>query len=202
MRREWMGSGGPRGLQILLSGAKTTRGGFDSHTFPPRFVSRLAWGGVLVLSLLLAPPVEGAERPSVRREASPFWASARSLAFPAWGQLHNGSEKKAVVLFALQTYLLGRVFTVDRRAGFYRERMNDAPPAWDAADLERRYEDLRDTRRDLVWWSSLLALYSVIDAYVDAHMVGFTDDVREVERATAGLVPLEGGAALAVRVEF
>jgi hypothetical protein len=165
-------------------------------------VSRLAWGGVLVLSLLLAPPVEGAERPSVRREASPFWASARSLAFPAWGQLHNGSEKKAVVLFALQTYLLGRVFTVDRRAGFYRERMNDAPPAWDAADLERRYEDLRDTRRDLVWWSSLLALYSVIDAYVDAHMVGFTDDVREVERATAGLVPLEGGAALAVRVEF
>ncbi len=30
-----MGSGGPRGLQILLSGAKTTRGGFDSHTFPP-----------------------------------------------------------------------------------------------------------------------------------------------------------------------
>lgn len=30
-----MGSGGPRGLQILLPGAKTIRGGFDSHTFPP-----------------------------------------------------------------------------------------------------------------------------------------------------------------------
>ncbi len=30
-----MGSGGPRGLQILLSDAKTIRGGFDSHTFPP-----------------------------------------------------------------------------------------------------------------------------------------------------------------------
>ena len=26
--------GGPRGLQILPSGAKTIRGGFDSHTFP------------------------------------------------------------------------------------------------------------------------------------------------------------------------
>ena len=33
--REWTGSGGPRGLQILLPGAKTIRGGFDSHTFPP-----------------------------------------------------------------------------------------------------------------------------------------------------------------------
>ncbi len=32
-----MGSGGPRGLQILLPGAKTIRGGFDSHTFPPYF---------------------------------------------------------------------------------------------------------------------------------------------------------------------
>lgn len=30
-----MGSGGPRGLQILLSGADRVRGGFDSHTFPP-----------------------------------------------------------------------------------------------------------------------------------------------------------------------
>jgi Family of unknown function (DUF5683) len=48
-----MGSGGPRGLQILLSGADRVRGGFDSHTFPPdpgavfRFavVILLAWSG-------------------------------------------------------------------------------------------------------------------------------------------------------------
>lgn len=32
--RERMGSGGPRGLQILRSGA-CARGGFDSHAFPP-----------------------------------------------------------------------------------------------------------------------------------------------------------------------
>ena len=30
-----MGSGGPRGLQILRSGASRVRGGFDSHAFPP-----------------------------------------------------------------------------------------------------------------------------------------------------------------------
>src|SRR5438552_762950 len=33
--RERMGSGGPRGLQILRSGASCVRGGFDSHAFPP-----------------------------------------------------------------------------------------------------------------------------------------------------------------------
>lgn len=30
-----MGSGGPRGLQILRSDVKSVRGGFDSHAFPP-----------------------------------------------------------------------------------------------------------------------------------------------------------------------
>jgi len=35
MKRERMGSGGPRGLQILRSDVKSVRGGFDSHAFPP-----------------------------------------------------------------------------------------------------------------------------------------------------------------------
>ena len=37
--RERMGSGGPRGLQILRSGVNRVRGGFDSHAFPPLFVA-------------------------------------------------------------------------------------------------------------------------------------------------------------------
>jgi len=45
-----MGSGGPRGLQILRSGASGVRGGFDSHAFPP--ISRLA--AALALVLLVA----------------------------------------------------------------------------------------------------------------------------------------------------
>jgi hypothetical protein len=51
-----MGSGGPRGLQILQSDAKNIRGGFDSHTFPPtssiaRFVVSIAVAGVLASAL-------------------------------------------------------------------------------------------------------------------------------------------------------
>ncbi|MFH1680457.1 MAG: DUF5683 domain-containing protein [Candidatus Eisenbacteria bacterium] len=159
-------------------------------------------GFVFALLFLLPEGTAAAGARGPRAEASPFWASARSLVFPAWGQLHNGSQKKAVVLFSLQTYLLGRVFVVERRARYYGDRMNDADPAWRAEDLERRYEDLRDTRRDLVWWSSILALYSVIDAYVDAHMVGFDSDVEGVERVTAGIVPTGDGAAVALRYSF
>src|SRR6267378_4235840 len=56
--RERLGSGGPRGLQILRSGVKSVRGGFDSHAFPP-----IVWGLGLVLALALAAAgaVAGAE---------------------------------------------------------------------------------------------------------------------------------------------
>jgi hypothetical protein len=144
-----------------------------------------------------APPVPEAPR------ASPFWASARSLAFPAWGQLHNGSEKKAVVLFSLETYLLGRALRAERRAGYYDDRLSDASSVWERSDLERRRDDLRETRSDLLWWSSLLVLYAVIDAYVDAHLVGFDEGVERVEKVTAFLAPRAGGGAeLSVGVRY
>lgn len=37
-----MGSGGPPGLQILVSGAFGVRGGFDSHAFPPTLLLAIA----------------------------------------------------------------------------------------------------------------------------------------------------------------
>jgi hypothetical protein len=48
-----MGSGGPPGLQILVSGASGVRGGFDSHAFPPTFALAALW---LVLAALAAGP--------------------------------------------------------------------------------------------------------------------------------------------------
>lgn len=51
--RERMGSGGPRGLQILRSGASRVRGGFDSHAFPPILSRSLA--ALLLLVIGFAP---------------------------------------------------------------------------------------------------------------------------------------------------
>src|SRR5437867_10082112 len=50
--RERMGSGGPRGLQILMSGACSVRGGFDSHAFPPSL-------GACAIALLIAAGLMG-----------------------------------------------------------------------------------------------------------------------------------------------
>src|SRR5262245_56939566 len=56
---ERMGSGGLRGLQILLSGASGVRGGFDSHAFPP-FLAALGCALALAAG---SPAVAGAPVP-------------------------------------------------------------------------------------------------------------------------------------------
>lgn len=63
VKRERMGSGGPRGLQILRSGA-CVRGGFDSHAFPPFFR-----GALSVALLALATLCAGAV--AARAQAAP-----------------------------------------------------------------------------------------------------------------------------------
>lgn len=62
-----MGPGGPRGLQILRSGASRVRGGFDSHAFPP-FVL-----GVAVVALLATAPA------GARAVAAPAVAAVDTL---------------------------------------------------------------------------------------------------------------------------
>ena len=200
-RREWMGSGGPRGLQILLPGAKTIRGGFDSHTFPPFSIQCACVAGALLFYLLT--PAHAVATDKIERDdpgAAPYGSAMRSLVFPGWGQLHNGSKKKAIALFSFETYLLSRAIITERRARYYNDRMGDAEPAWDTAYLEARYRELRDTHNDMVWWSAIVVLYSVLDAFVGAHLIGFDEDIEEVRRLT--LHPEtgpEGNAFLALR---
>lgn len=60
-----MGSGGPRGLQILVSGTFGVRGGFDSHAFPPIFT--LLW----TVMLLFAPGHARAQAAADSASATP-----------------------------------------------------------------------------------------------------------------------------------
>ncbi|NNE10289.1 MAG: hypothetical protein HKN20_17145 [Gemmatimonadetes bacterium] len=134
---------------------------------------------------------------------SPFWSSARSLVVPGWGQLRNGSEFRGGVVFGLQTYFLLRYRVAERRGRFYDEERSAENPRWDSAYLDERVADSKDTRGDMVWWSVITLLYSVIDAYVDAHMVGFDEQIEEVERVTFSIEPNgEEGAAFVLSSHF
>ena len=200
--REWIGPGGPRGLQILTSGATTVRGGFDSHTFPP---NRLTVGGGLFAAFLLLalsiPFSASAEQPAAGGSvASPFWSCVRSAVVPGWGQLHNGSSVKAIALFSMQSYLFARYSIAERRGSFYRHELNNPESVWGPGHLQNKYDDFRDTRNDMVWWMTIFGLYSLIDAYVDAHMAGFDQEVAEVQRLTWNAGPRGGEGDLALQL--
>src|SRR5207244_11867323 len=73
-----MGSGGPRGLQILRSGV-SVRGGFDSHAFPPFFATLFA----LALSVAGPAYAQTVEPDSLPHPRATVHADTTQVAGPA-----------------------------------------------------------------------------------------------------------------------
>jgi hypothetical protein len=138
---------------------------------------------------------------------SAFQRALRSAVFPAWGQLTNGKSKKAVVLFGVETYLVTRVLhetrtahAATRRADALREAaLGDAS----AADLERAArataQEHYDNRRDLLFWTLLAGFYGAIDAYVDAQLGDFGEELEEGRRLFGSVDAEERTVAIGVR---
>lgn len=176
-----MGSGGPRGLQILLSGGSPVRGGFDSHPFPP--VIRLVIVA-LVAALGLAsragaepvapadsaqtgePRIAAADTLARGREAKkPFFQSPtgvmfRSLVVPGWGQATNHAWVKAVLVAGGETVLITSI-------------VQDTHQLQSLDVTDPQYGVIYDHRQRNAWWLGGLVFLSMVDAYVDAHLKGF-----------------------------
>ncbi len=228
--RERMGSGGPRGLQILRSGVKSVRGGFDSHAFPPDCALLAAAVGLLLAVAAQARAVtpsradtagvevrvpadtarvaerspRRAARDSVSFWDQPRWVMLRSLALPGWGQLHNGSWLKALVLgggeIALGAAILGDWRALDRvqreadaaRAEGDRDRENAA-----VAEYNRRLDRMVGREWLLGGWM----VYTLMDAYVDANFRGFRIEFKHDPALPEG-APASDGVRLSLRWDF
>ena len=165
-----MGSGGPRGLQILLSGGSPVRGGFDSHPFPPIFAAAIVALAVLAgagaafaqtSDSTAAPPA--AARDTVAHRpffSSPTGISLRSLAIPGWGQASNGAWIKAALVAGGETVLAVALIRASRKLS-----------QLDPDDPE--YTVVFDRRQREAWWLGGVVFLSMVDAYVDAHLKGF-----------------------------
>lgn len=201
--RERMGSGGPRGLQILLPGAFGVRGGFDSHAFPPFFAGFALWC-VLVGSLGAPAPAGAATtgRDSTgQRQAwhdQPRFVMARSLVVPGWGQFHNRAWIKAAAVAAGEGVLVARIVRDEADLREWRVRVDAAARDEDAEGYAKAASEYNATLDRLVghqWLLGGVVAYALVDAYVDAHFRDFDIEFRSDPALPDGIPPSDARPA-------
>ena len=106
-----------------------------------------------------------ASRPPIK----PKKAMLHSLLIPGWGQLDNGSRKKAALLFVAEIFIIG---------GYLYE--NSLVNKGSLSEFER--ENHRTNRNSYVIYWFVSKIIGITDAYVDAQLADFdVDDIRPVE---------------------
>jgi len=96
---------------------------------------------------------------------NPGRAMLHSLIVPGWGQLDNGSRKKAALFFAAELFFVG---------GYVYE--SSLVRKSDLTQYER--EAYRTDRNTFVIYWFLAKVLDITDAYVDAQLARF--DVRDI----------------------
>jgi hypothetical protein len=143
-------------------------------------------------------------RPRRGRFDAPRWVMLRSLAVPGWGQLHNGSWLKAVLLGGGEVWIVAGLVNDDRRA---RQLMAEADLARARGDNEgfNAAVDAYNSRLERFvsrqWLLGGLLGYALMDAYVDAHFRDFKVEF-EYDRALKGGKPPAGQTRLSLRWAF
>ena len=179
-----MGPGGLRGLQILTPGARTVRGGFDSHTSPPAFLRRMVLS-LLGICLLGTSPVRAQEDKS-NEGPSPTASALKSMVVPGWGQASNGEWLKGSVFFVAYFGFIGWGVSLNQ----------DVQDARGMGATESELSNLERSRDLKFWFAGFTMLLAMVDAYVDAHLYKFDERID----ADVGYIPLRDGNMLGLRV--
>ncbi|MBN2000847.1 hypothetical protein JW935_25075 [candidate division KSB1 bacterium] len=100
----------------------------------------------------------------VRRSKSPSGAMLRSIVVPGWGQLYNGKWFKAILVAGTEIGLIANAVLQNQLAV---QSINK---------FDREF--YADNRSLSLWWLGAVILYSMGDAYVDAHLYRFDESPR------------------------
>ena len=115
---------------------------------------------------------------------SPLGAVWRSALVPGWGQWYTGHRWKAALVAGAEVFLMGT-------AVYEHEQVS---PSATKSEADRH----RDRRGTFVLWSMGALVYSMLDAYVDAHLYGLDEGLEIVRLGPE----LEGPVALRLCARF
>lgn len=125
---------------------------------------------------------------AIRR--SPTLTMFKSVILPGWGQLANGKYIKAGLIIVVESHFLYKSIDLARKASDWRDKWK-AAPADQKTIYYNQYADYRDSRNTYLWYTALTIFLSMFDAYVDAHLENFPDEVPTSEATAVLLVPGE-----------
>jgi len=125
---------------------------------------RCLTGSLLAVALWgVISPIHGAPPDTLLvKRKSPTGAMLRSLAFPGWGQFYNTKYVKALLVFGIETGL-----------ALSASYQNDQMRRYDKKGDTEAAKFFRNDRNRLLWWLAGFILFSMGDAYVDAHLFDY-----------------------------
>jgi hypothetical protein len=162
-----------------------------------------------VAAALLAP-VAHAQAPmradSTHRPPRPFFVMLRSAAVPGWGQVYNHKYLKAAGVVAGEGFLALKAYNeygrekdaVNRQVALLEAGKDVTDPQYEAAEVDRQTH--RNQKINWIWWGLAAHLFSMVDAYVDAHLATFDADFGPPESAVD--IGEKPRLTLAIRTRF
>lgn len=133
----------------------------------------------LALFVLLAPGPARAEEDEAPRGRfdAPAWVMLRSALIPGWGQAKNGEWFKVLLAVGLEATFAERLRFEHCMVQRYEQRLLWAEERGageiELDQLRWKVEKHENHRRDFIWWTSMLVVLSMGDAFVDAHLKSF-----------------------------
>ena len=119
----------------------------------------------------MASSVQGASAPQADRDRemptkSPVGALWRSALIPGWGQWYTEHRWKSVLIAGTEIFFAGATLYEDAQ-------ISRSATSWEV-------DHHRSRRTTFFLWLIGTCVYSLIDAYVDAHLYEFDRDLEDV----------------------
>jgi hypothetical protein len=140
---------------------------------------------------LAAPPPR--ERVDERRVLRPgpqppaiWWVTVRSGLLPGWGQLANRKPLKAALLGGVYATWAALALTAE---GDRRDAADQLERTQDEAERERLTGEVNaavDRRNFRMWMMGATMIFSMLDAYVDAHFFGYEESWTRLDALSTG----------------
>ena len=138
----------------------------------------------------------------------PTWIMARSAVIPGWGQLKNKRPLKAGIIAGVEGFTAYKLVDAWKDVDDASQREDEALRAGNeiaAAAARADYEDAYTRRATAGWLLVAEVALSMLDAYVDAHLIQFDADFGpdpSLPDDASSALPGSPGARVSLNVSF